>query len=317
MLHDGAHVARARQLRVVDARIRLVRRARQSARLNRLQRRLSLRQARRRSRAQARTSRRCCPGVYFLWAMFAIALGTSRSRRASSSIGKSIQYGLQSGDHLHAGYSAARRFSHLQFRGMPLAELREDAHATMGLLHRISDAANAEFLGPRMRLIDWLQGERQPRQHARRRRARRDAPARPMIQARGNRSFESDWFMLLAMQRYPLRAISRRPTSSRDRGRAASSSAPASSRASSTRCSSRSRSRPSIRMPTPAQRAEYDGELARNRELLRQLGGVMPRELRPHAAARRGRVRADCRRAHRSGGSLRPCDRRGARRRRS
>ena len=42
---------------------------------------------------------------------------------------------------------------------------------------------------------------------------------------------------------------------------------------------------------------------------LRRLGGAVPRELRPHAAARRGRVRAHRRRAHRSRRSLRPRDR--------
>ncbi len=56
-------------------------------------------------------------GVYFLWAMFA----SHWMKPIDESVDlyrQSIQYGLQSGDHLHAGYSAARRFSHLQFRGL-------------------------------------------------------------------------------------------------------------------------------------------------------------------------------------------------------
>ena len=44
-------------------------------------------------------------------------------------------------------------------------------------------------------------------------------------------------------------------------------------------------------------------------EAARELGGVLPGELSAHAAAGRGRVRANRRRAHRSRGSLRPRDR--------
>ena len=98
-------------------------------------------------------------GVYFLWAMFA----SHWKQPIDESVDlyrQSIQYGLQSGDHLHAGYSAARRFSHLQFRGMPLDELRDEGKSALELLQRIGDATNTEFVAPRMRLIDWLRGER-------------------------------------------------------------------------------------------------------------------------------------------------------------
>src|SRR5262245_46523380 len=139
-------------------------------------------------------------GVYFLWAMFA----SHWRRPVDESIDlyrQSIQYGLQSGDHLHAGYSVARRFSHLQFRGMPLDELRDDANATMELLQRIGDATNTEFVTPRMRLIDWLKGDRRhgntlgSDEHD-------ETACTAIIQARGNRSFEYDWFLRLAMLRY-------------------------------------------------------------------------------------------------------------------
>jgi predicted ATPase/GAF domain-containing protein/tRNA A-37 threonylcarbamoyl transferase component Bud32 len=139
-------------------------------------------------------------GVYFLWAMFA----SHWNRPIDESIDlfrKSIQHGLQSGDHLHAGYSAARRFSHLQFRGAPLEEVREDANAALELLQRIGDATNPEFIGPRMRFIDWLQGDRRhgdtlgTDEHD-------ESRCTALIQARGNRSFESDWFRQLAMLRY-------------------------------------------------------------------------------------------------------------------
>ncbi|HZF31562.1 MAG TPA: AAA family ATPase [Gammaproteobacteria bacterium] len=139
-------------------------------------------------------------GVYFLWAMFA----SHWCRPVDESIDlyrQSIQYGLQSGDHLHAGYSAARRFSHLQFRGMPLDELRDDANATMELLQRIGDATNTEFVTPRARFIEWLQGDRRhgntlgSDEHD-------ETACTAIIQARGNRSFEYDWFLRLAMLRY-------------------------------------------------------------------------------------------------------------------
>jgi predicted ATPase/signal transduction histidine kinase/tRNA A-37 threonylcarbamoyl transferase component Bud32 len=139
-------------------------------------------------------------GVYFLWAMFA----SHWVKPIDESIDlyrQSIEYGLQSGDHLHAGYSAARRFSHLQFRGMPLEELREDASSTMELLQRIGDATNTEFVLPRLRFIDWLQGRR-PHGNTLGGDEHDEAKCTEIIQARGNRSFEYDWFLRLAVQRY-------------------------------------------------------------------------------------------------------------------
>jgi len=139
-------------------------------------------------------------GVYFLWAMFA----SHWKQPIDESVDlyrQSIQYGLQSGDHLHAGYSAARRFSHLQFRGMPLDELRDEGKAAVELLQRIGDATNTEFVAPRMRLIDWLRGERRhgdtlgADDHD-------ETACTAIIQARGNRSFEYDWFLQLAILRY-------------------------------------------------------------------------------------------------------------------
>ena len=139
-------------------------------------------------------------GVYFLWAMFA----SHWKQPIDESVElyrQSIQYGLQSGDHLHAGYSAARRFSHLQVRGMPLDELRDEGKAALELLQRIGDATNTEFVAPRMRLIDWLRGERRhgdtlgADDHD-------ETASTAIIQARGNRSFEYDWFLQLAMLRY-------------------------------------------------------------------------------------------------------------------
>ena len=139
-------------------------------------------------------------GVYFLWAMFA-SHWNKPIEESIELFRLAIQYGVQSGDHSHAGYSAARRVSHLQLRGMPLTELREDALATMELLRRIGDSTNPEFLAPRIRFIDWLQGER-PHGNTLGSDAHDERECTAIIQGRGNRSFEFDWFHQLTLQRY-------------------------------------------------------------------------------------------------------------------
>ncbi len=139
-------------------------------------------------------------GVYFLFAMFA----SHWVKPVDESVAlyqQAVHFGLQSGDHVHGGYSVARRFSHLQVRGMPLAELREEAAVALETLHRMSDAANVDFLRRRIALIDWLQGAR-PRGDTLGTEEADEAALTAEIQARGNRSFEADWFMLLAIQRY-------------------------------------------------------------------------------------------------------------------
>jgi signal transduction histidine kinase len=139
-------------------------------------------------------------GVYFLFAMFA----SHWIKPVDESIDlyqQAVLFGLQSGDHVHAGYSVARRFSHMQVRGMPLAELRQEGTAAVEMLHRISDAANCDFLEPRLGLIDWLRGERRYGSTLGTE-ARTETEQTAVIQARGNRSFEADWFMVLTIQRY-------------------------------------------------------------------------------------------------------------------
>jgi predicted ATPase/signal transduction histidine kinase/tRNA A-37 threonylcarbamoyl transferase component Bud32 len=139
-------------------------------------------------------------GVYFLFAMFA----SHWIKPVDESIDlyqQAVRFGLQSGDHVHAGYSVARRFSHMQVRGMPLAELRQEGIAAVEMLHRISDAANCDFLEPRLGLIDWLRGERRYGSTLGTE-TRTEAEQTAAIQARGNRSFEADWFMVLTIQRY-------------------------------------------------------------------------------------------------------------------
>jgi predicted ATPase/signal transduction histidine kinase/tRNA A-37 threonylcarbamoyl transferase component Bud32 len=139
-------------------------------------------------------------GVYFLFAMFA----SHWVKPVDESIAlyqQALHFGLQSGDHLHGGYSVARRFSHLLVRGAPLAELRDEAAAAFELLHRMSDAANVEFLRPRVALIEWLQGRR-PHGDRLGTELLSEATWTAEIKGRGNRSFEADWFMVLTIQRY-------------------------------------------------------------------------------------------------------------------
>jgi predicted ATPase/signal transduction histidine kinase len=206
-------------------------------------------------------------GVYFLWAMFA-SHWVKPIDESVDLYRQSIQYGLQSGDHLHAGYSAARRFSHLQFRGMPLEELREDAHNTMELLQRIGDATNTEFVIPRTRFIEWLQGERRhgntlgSDEHD-------ETACTAIIQARGNRSFEYDWFLRLAMQRY----YSGDYAAAYDFARTADTLVPYAAG-----FVTRGEQATFLSLAitaryadaAPEQRAVFDAELAQNRELLRQ-----------------------------------------------
>jgi predicted ATPase/GAF domain-containing protein len=139
-------------------------------------------------------------GVYFLFAMFA-SHWVKPIDESIELYQQAVRFGLQSGDHVHAGYSVARRFSHLQVRGMPLAELRQEGNAALETLHRISDAANRDFLEPRLGLIDWLRGERR-HGNTLGTAALDEAAHTAAIKARGNRSFEADWFMVLTILRY-------------------------------------------------------------------------------------------------------------------
>lgn len=139
-------------------------------------------------------------GVYFLWAMFA-SHWTKPIDESIELFRKSVQYGLETGDHQHAAYSAARLISHQQARGMPLAELREEARSTLQWLYRIGDVTNIEFLPPRLRLMDWLCGDR-PQGDTLGSEQLDEQAISAAIEARGNRSFESDWHIVLTIQRY-------------------------------------------------------------------------------------------------------------------
>ena len=140
------------------------------------------------------------PAAYFLWALFSshwikpIAESAELFRR-------SVESGLQSGDHQHASLSANRRISNLLFSGMPLPELREEANATMELLQRIGDTNSMEYLRPQIQLLEWLRGDRchgdtlGTDEHD-------EDECTAIIQGRGNRSVESDWFRQREIQRY-------------------------------------------------------------------------------------------------------------------
>jgi signal transduction histidine kinase len=84
---------------------------------------------------------------------------------------------------------------------MPLAELHAEAAEALELLHRIGDLTNVGLLLPRMRLMDWLRGDRR---HGNTLGSDDldECECTAQIQARGNKSFESDWFMQLTKLRY-------------------------------------------------------------------------------------------------------------------
>ena len=136
-------------------------------------------------------------GVYMLHGVFA-SHGVDPIDASIPVFDRSIEFGLQTGDHLHAGYSVARRLTHLQSRGMPLNDLRADAEAGLELLRRLNDTTNQEFVEVRLKLVDWLRGERPGGNKL----AIDEAELGAAIHARGNRSVESDWYMVLTAQRY-------------------------------------------------------------------------------------------------------------------
>ena len=138
--------------------------------------------------------------VHCIWALFA-SPWVKPIEESIELFRKGVQYGLQTGDHQHVGYSAARMISHQQFKGMPLDDLREETLHTLALLDRIGDATNMEYLPPRLRLMDWLRGER-PHGDTLASDAQDEAELTRAIRARGNRSFESDWLIVLTMHRY-------------------------------------------------------------------------------------------------------------------
>jgi predicted ATPase/C4-dicarboxylate-specific signal transduction histidine kinase len=139
-------------------------------------------------------------GAYFVWGL----LASHWVRPVEESIelyARGIRHGLEAGDHLHAAYSAARRVSHQQFRGLPLAEVHEEALAARDLLRRVGERHKLHFLEPRIRFIEWLRGGTSHRQDLGSD-EEDEAACTAAIHARGNRSFESDWYILLLMNRY-------------------------------------------------------------------------------------------------------------------
>ncbi len=139
-------------------------------------------------------------GACFVWGL----LASHWVRPVEESIElyrKSVHHGLETGDHFHAAYSAARCVSHQQFRGMALAEVHEEALAARELLRRVGERHKLEFLEPRIRFIEWLRGLRGRRQDLGKEGAD-EAACTSAFRAGGNLSFESDWFILLLMNRY-------------------------------------------------------------------------------------------------------------------
>lgn len=95
---------------------------------------------------------------HFTWAAFASAW----VRPIDESIAvfrDGVRWGLQSGDHAHAAYCAARGVTHMFFRGMPLNAAIVASDDAQQVLKRTSDVTNVSLLSSRRRLADWLRGE--------------------------------------------------------------------------------------------------------------------------------------------------------------
>jgi predicted signal transduction protein with EAL and GGDEF domain len=140
------------------------------------------------------------PGAYFVWGLLA-SHWIKPVEESVELYRKGVLHGLATGDHLHAAYSAARSVSHQQFRGIPLADVHEEALAARSLLLRVGEMHKLAYLEPRIRFIDWLRGESGDRQDLGTTDAT-EAECSAEIKARGNLSFESEWFILLLMNRY-------------------------------------------------------------------------------------------------------------------
>ena len=204
-------------------------------------------------------------------------------------------------------------FSHLQVAGQPLAELRErrartrdccTASATRPNRRLPAAAPAAHRLAARRAAITATRSATasSTRQHA-----RRDPGARQSL-VRGRLVHRSS-----TIHRYHAGTSARR-TRSREIAAELSRSARASSRAPSTRCFYAL----AMTAAVPAADAGAARELRRGarddpRADARAGWTLCPVNYRAHAAARRGRVRAAARRAHRGAGPLRSRDRRRAR----
>ena len=104
------------------------------------------------ARLNDETVRSAC---HFTWAAFASAW----VRPIDESIDQyreGVRFGLQSGDHPHAAYCAARSVTHLVFRGAPLASVSEAATEALRLLDRLGDVTNLSLLRSRRRFAEWL-----------------------------------------------------------------------------------------------------------------------------------------------------------------
>ena len=269
-LHDGSGVARARQLLAVGARVRLVRRLIVSA-CWLVRRGLSLREARRRPRAQAQRHvdpvRRVLP-----LGDVRVALETA-DRREHRAV--SAEHPIRPAERRPPARRLQRR-APLLASAVPRHAARRAARRRQGRRSSCCSESTTRptrsSSRPRMRLIDWLRGERRhgdtlgTDDHD-------ETACTAIIQARGNRSFEYDWFLQLAMQRYYCGDFAGRY----DFAQIAEES----------RCRSRAgfvtrgragdlplaRDHGALRRTrTPRSARQYDAELARNRELLARNG---------------------------------------------
>jgi predicted ATPase len=95
---------------------------------------------------------------HFTWAAFASAW-VRPIDESIEQFREGVRWGLQSGDHPHAAYCAARAVTHMMFRGTRLAAAEDATNEALQLLNRLGDVANVSLLRPRQRFIEWLRSE--------------------------------------------------------------------------------------------------------------------------------------------------------------
>ena len=111
---------------------------------------------------------------------------------------KSIDLGVQHGDHVHASYAIARKVCYEQVRGAPLQATRQEAVSAIARIESFGDPANVAFIEARLALMDWLiDGGEISLSTPEKSEAARIEEAR----ARGNYSFASDLMIVMLEQR--------------------------------------------------------------------------------------------------------------------
>ncbi|MDJ0841730.1 MAG: AAA family ATPase [Acidobacteriota bacterium] len=100
-------------------------------------------------------------GVNFLYAAFCLPW-VRPLEESSELLRRGVEAGLETGDHVHASFAAARRFTYRFFKGEPLDHLNREKEETLELLARLEETTNLQQIQPKISLIGYLCGEWEP-----------------------------------------------------------------------------------------------------------------------------------------------------------